>query len=295
MKKYVTLLGLFIAILFIATTTKALTLSCSNTLRYGSTGDSVKRLQTLLNQTEGCGLAVDGIYGEKTTACVRKFQTAHHIAIDGIAGPVTCTELNGTINTPRVSTNRIYVAGSFVNIREYPTVNSKWLGSVSRGKTAISYGESNGFYKIKYNGKYAWISKEYTTKNIILLDLSDQTLYYYKSGNLILRSRVVTGNKGNHDTPKGYYTLTPGQKSLNQTLRGRNDNGTYYARNVTYWIPFIPERGIGFHDASWREDANFNVKTYNGNGSLGCVNMPTSSARILYEQLNEKTLVIVRD
>ena len=130
---------------------------------------------------------------------------------------------------------------------------------------------------------------------MIILDISDQTLYFYKSGILILRSRVVTGNRGNHDTPKGYYVMTPSQKTMNQTLRGTNDDGTTYARKVSYWIPFIPERGIGFHDASWRNDANFNLNTYLTNGSHGCVNMPTTSARMLYMNLTDKTLVIVRD
>lgn len=55
-------------------------------LSYGSQGDEVKRLQTALNQN-GYGLAVDGIYGVKTQAAVRDYQSRQSLSVDGIAGP----------------------------------------------------------------------------------------------------------------------------------------------------------------------------------------------------------------
>lgn len=59
------------------------------TLRKGSRGDDVKKLQETLNALGyDCGTA-DGIFGEKTEIAVRSFQQANGLAVDGIAGKNT--------------------------------------------------------------------------------------------------------------------------------------------------------------------------------------------------------------
>jgi peptidoglycan hydrolase-like protein with peptidoglycan-binding domain len=60
----------------------------------GSTGDAVRGVQEEfqfrnLSGDPGRGLAVDGVFGPKTTAAVRGFQQALGITVDGIVGPVT--------------------------------------------------------------------------------------------------------------------------------------------------------------------------------------------------------------
>jgi peptidoglycan hydrolase-like protein with peptidoglycan-binding domain len=45
-------------------------------------------LQRRLNAL-GSSLVVDGSFGNKTLAAVKKFQTAKHLAVDGVVGPVT--------------------------------------------------------------------------------------------------------------------------------------------------------------------------------------------------------------
>lgn len=64
-------------------------------LSYGSQGDEVKRLQTALNQN-GYSLSVDGIYGSKTQAAVRDYQSKQSLSVDGIAGPLTQGKLYGS-------------------------------------------------------------------------------------------------------------------------------------------------------------------------------------------------------
>lgn len=63
--------------------------NASPTLRRGSRGDDVKKLQETLNALGyDCGTA-DGIFGVKTEAAVRKFQQANGLSEDGIAGKNT--------------------------------------------------------------------------------------------------------------------------------------------------------------------------------------------------------------
>lgn len=67
------------------------------TLKYGMTGEQVKRLQKCLNKTIKAGLAVDGSFGAKTLAAVKKFQKKYGLEVDGIAGPITRAKIKSLI------------------------------------------------------------------------------------------------------------------------------------------------------------------------------------------------------
>lgn len=58
------------------------------TLRYGSTGPAVERLQHDLRR-RGFGLTADGLYGPATETAVRAFQREQGLVIDGLAGRKT--------------------------------------------------------------------------------------------------------------------------------------------------------------------------------------------------------------
>ena len=64
-------------------------------LSQGTTGQDVRALQDVLNFhiRRGAPLAVDGIFGPKTNARVREFQSANRLAVDGIVGPRTFAQL----------------------------------------------------------------------------------------------------------------------------------------------------------------------------------------------------------
>ena len=152
----------------------------------------------------------------------------------------------------------------------------------------------DNWYKVKISDGYGYIRSDLVSRNVIIVDISEQMLYYYVAGNNILTAPVVTGNKGNHDTPIGKYVLYVSNLQRNQILRGTNDNGTKYESYVDYWMPFIMDRGIGFHDATWRSSSEFNQTTYLGSGSHGCVNMQYNDAKILYNSITENTAVIIQ-
>ena len=55
-------------------------------ISYGSQGSEVTELQKLLNQSGNYNLAEDGIFGSKTQAAVKDYQTKNKLAVDGIVG-----------------------------------------------------------------------------------------------------------------------------------------------------------------------------------------------------------------
>ncbi|HRC37348.1 MAG: peptidoglycan-binding protein [Rubrivivax sp.] len=61
------------------------------TLRYASKGNDVVRLQQGMNLLPSAQprLTADGVYGTKTTARVREFQSANSLTPDGVVGPLT--------------------------------------------------------------------------------------------------------------------------------------------------------------------------------------------------------------
>ena len=55
----------------------------------------VKELQTLL-KADGFSLDVDGVFGPDTESALKRFQTEHGLADDGVVGPLTWSVLAGT-------------------------------------------------------------------------------------------------------------------------------------------------------------------------------------------------------
>lgn len=59
----------------------------------GSTGQTVRQIQTALKNRGYYTGKVDGIFGKLTTAAVKKFQKDYGLKVDGIVGPVTMKAL----------------------------------------------------------------------------------------------------------------------------------------------------------------------------------------------------------
>ncbi len=115
------------------------------------------------------------------------------------------------------------------------------------------------------------------------INLTAQHLFLYKDGKLIVESDFVSGNvaKG-HSTPTGAFGIT--YTTTNATLRGQD-----YATPVNYWMPFNGD--VGMHDATWRSKFGGNI--YKTNGSHGCINLPLSVAKTIYENIDKGYAVLV--
>lgn len=107
------------------------------------------------------------------------------------------------------------------------------------------------------------------------VDMTEQKLYYYEEGVLLLETDIVTGNTGRRwGTPSGVNYVYAKQRD--RILRGRD-----YASHVKFWVPV--KGNIGIHDASWRKE--FGGEIYKKSGSHGCINVPPERMEELFSYL----------
>ncbi len=116
------------------------------------------------------------------------------------------------------------------------------------------------------------------------ISLTNQKMWFYKNGKLVVETPVVTGNPyAGHETPSGGVWSLKG-RARNQTLSGQG-----YASPVDYWMPF--NNGVGIHDMQSRYW--FGGTIYLGSGSHGCVNTPLSAVKLIYDQIEEGVPIVV--
>jgi lipoprotein-anchoring transpeptidase ErfK/SrfK len=128
-----------------------------------------------------------------------------------------------------------------------------------------------------------------TLSQQVLVSISKQHLWACDGTTTAYDSPVVTGMEqyAADLTPPGTYHIY--EKETNISLKGCDSTGCWNDP-VSYWMPWLSNQyGIyGFHDASWRTPSEFgNVNIYAPEtasvvGSHGCVELPTATAKWLY-------------
>jgi hypothetical protein len=120
--------------------------------------------------------------------------------------------------------------------------------------------------------------------DFVEVSISQQKLWLFRGGSLILETDVVTGNeKLKRNTPIGDYKIL--YKTRDKVLKGPG-----YESFVSYWMPFY--KGYGLHDATWRR--RFGASIYENGGSHGCVNIPPKLAPIVYQNVVVGMPVLIR-
>lgn len=131
--------------------------------------------------------------------------------------------------------------------------------------------QSAGIRDMPYGGTY------------IEVNLDAQKLWFYKHGECILSTNLVSGRVSTGwFTPNGVFSIYA--KDADCYLVGED-----YRTFVNYWMPFYG--GYGLHDATWR--GSFGGEIYVYGGSHGCVNLPLSSASKIFNNASVGTKVIV--
>ncbi|HBJ2620943.1 L,D-transpeptidase family protein [Clostridium botulinum] len=148
------------------------------------------------------------------------------------------------------------------------------ISLIKSGQTLTTY---PSYYQTSASSYFNNVSDTF-----VEIDMTNQHLWFYKNGYLIVQSDIVTGNmSAGYATPSGTYKLYYKQKDT--VLRGPG-----YASPVSFWMPF--NGGIGLHDANWRSE--FGGEIYKNGGSHGCINLPYSTAKSIYDNITPKTTII---
>lgn len=146
--------------------------------------------------------------------------------------------------------------------------------------------KSNGIYDYVLTDKYGEVYIEskhlYRMENTFLeVCLDKQYVRLFNGTDVICLTPTVTGMEGT-PTNEGYFYIYSKEECA--ILKGED-----YESYVDYWMPF--DGGIGLHDASWRSEFGSDIYLYNG--SHGCVNLPYDAAKIIYENTDVGTPVLV--
>lgn len=139
------------------------------------------------------------------------------------------------------------------------------------------------------NGKFVEdYDKSFEGETTIFVDISKQKLTYFDNGIVKLHCPIISGTKGENDTPQGEYEIL----SMNPDNRIVGPTWDY---DHVIWMAFIGQL-YGLHSAWWQDDALFeDPHTYETEGSHGCVNMREKDAKALYDMIEIGTKVIIQE
>lgn len=139
------------------------TTSSKSYLEKGDSGDAVEELQTLLNKLGYNVGTVDGEFGDKTDAQVRKFQSDNGLSVDGIAGNATMNKLKSLTSSPTpsggiIGTVRVITDG--LNIRSGAGTQYVSLGKAPKDKLYNVIANVNDWHRVilaDNDDREAWI------------------------------------------------------------------------------------------------------------------------------------------
>ncbi|HTZ44909.1 MAG TPA: L,D-transpeptidase [Jatrophihabitans sp.] len=110
--------------------------------------------------------------------------------------------------------------------------------------------------------------------SLVVVSISKQHVWMCQGARQVYDSPATTGETDNGNaTPTGSWTIQ--SRETNRYLVGPG-----YRDYVHYWLPFFGD--FGFHDATWQR-MPFGSPGYRTAGSHGCVHLPMTAVRWLYQ------------
>ena len=119
----------------------------SAVLKIGSSGTQVRTLQTKLNNWGYDAGTVDGIFGSKTQAAVKRFQQKNGLVADGIVGSKTAAALGMTL-TSSSSSNSSYSSQDVYLLAKCIHAEARgepYMGQVAVGAVVLNRVKSSNF------------------------------------------------------------------------------------------------------------------------------------------------------
>ena len=222
-------------------------------ISYGSKGDEVKELQTALNNA-GYNLSVDGVFGSKTQAAVKDYQSKNSLKVDGIVGTNTwgslfpTTTTTAATTTPAATTNTTnstttnattttpaepqksaaQLALESVPKFEYGEYQESDLVSQAKAALAEQLANKPGVYESPYQQQISDTLDKILNREKFSYDLNGDALYqqykdqYTTQGKQAMmdtmgQAAALTGGYGNS------YAQTVGQQTYQGHLQQLND------------------------------------------------------------------------
>jgi peptidoglycan hydrolase-like protein with peptidoglycan-binding domain len=199
------------------------------TLRKGSRGDDVKKLQTAL------GIDADGIYGDKTAAAVTEYQKANGLSVDGIAGNQTLGKLYtptkpATTTTPTTPAKTETPKAPEFKYEDFSYKNYEESDTVKQAQEMLNQqlAQKPGAYQSQWQTQLNDIIGKIMNREKFSYDLNGDALYqqykdqYVKQGQMAMQDAMgqaaaMTGGYGNS------YAQSVGQQTYQGYLQQLND------------------------------------------------------------------------
>lgn len=193
----------------------------------GSTGGSVTELQKLLNQN-GYNLSEDGVFGNKTLAAVKDYQSKNGLSVDGIVGNKTWGALT-TKSTSSNSTNNTNNDKGFTYDQfEYKDYSESKTVSNAMAALNSQLREKPGELQSTWEGQVQSALDKILNREEFSYDLNSDALYQqYKdqytqlgklaSADVMGQAAALTGGYGNS------YATTAGHQAYQAYLSQLNE------------------------------------------------------------------------
>ncbi|MET0295912.1 MAG: L,D-transpeptidase family protein [Microbacterium sp.] len=209
--------------------------------------------------------------GERGTFDITADEAAIQAAVDGLPAAINVAPVNNTVITD--------TAGKVLREESAGTVGRE-LGDTS--SIASDYAAQLSTGKAAFELPVTEVP--FTTTNIarnIVVDLSEQRTYLYENGAVVASYASSTGLPGS-PTHTGSFRIN--YKLATQDM-GCFPGAPYCTENVP-WVAYF-NGDQGFHGAYWHN--NFGNRM-----SHGCVNLPVSTAKFVYDWAPMGTQVVVQ-
>lgn len=207
------------------------------TIRKGSRGSDVSTLQSALN-SKGYSLSVDGIFGSKTQAAVRDYQSKNGLSVDGIVGNNTWNSLTAAQTPSETSQSAAQTASPAADTAQSASkpdysaysYDASTNEAYQKAMAALESQKQNApTYNSQYDAQIQELYDRITNRESFSYDINSDALYQQMKEQYVdLGRKAMTDTMGQAaGLTGGYgssYAQSVGQQQYDAYLQSLNEN-----------------------------------------------------------------------